>query len=757
MPESENEAVTSKYDSEADARILIDALLRQAGWDPADKTQVRTEVSISGDMELHDAPMPAEVAELAEPRRTDYVLLSASGRPLAVVEAKRAKIDPYTAKQQTLPLARRIGAPFIFLSNGELTYFWDYTNDDARIVTGFFSRRDLERLLWLRQSAKPLATIVIPDDYLRVGEPRIVRPYQKDVLRALDQAVELGKRRFLIELPTGTGKTDIVCLHAKRMFQASRAERVLFLVDREQLAAQAISALQDLCPEYSSYWLRPGMALQHKQITVCLLQTMIGRYTELTSGYFDVVIADECHRSIYGAWQAALTYFDAFHIGLTATPAAYIERNTYQFYQCKTGQPDFSLSIATAIKDAHLAPYRFAKRITHLIAEGAKVGEENYDPAEFERVWTNEDTNRKMMQEFDRLAWENFKELAPKQKDGPGKTIVFALTKHHAARLCYYLNQLHPEHDGRYAEVITSDVPDAEGAIRRFKKETYPMVAVSVDMLSTGFDCREVLHLVLCRKIFSPILYQQIRGRGTRTAPHIGKKRFVIYDFFRNHEYFNDSETDIFEGPGTAGGGGSAKPRPPGTRAELVELGIQDDWLDALAYVEVGPNGERVDKKSYISNWEEAIRGAVEDDPIIRKIKDSEPLTEQEEHRLAEQLNRPENYFNEENLRLAYRRAAGNIIQFIRHALGLEKLKTKEEEITENFQAWLVSRNLTPEQAQYLTLLKNRGVATGEVRIEDLFEPPLSILNAADVGVELFGEQGLQDIVMDLNEALFAA
>jgi type I restriction enzyme R subunit len=184
---------------------------------------------------------------------------------------------------------------------------------------------------------------------------------------------------------------------------------------------------------------------------------------------------------------------------------------------------------------------------------------------------------------------------------------VFALTKQHASRLCQYLNQLHPEHDGRYAEVITSDIQDADAAIRRFKKDIYPMVAVSVDMLTTGFDCREVLHIVLCRKIFSPILYQQIRGRGTRTAPHIGKKLFVIYDFFRNHEYFNDSETDIFEGP-TGIGGGGGKPGPKGTGTELVELGIQDDWLEALAYVEVGPNGERVDKKVYISNWEESIR-----------------------------------------------------------------------------------------------------------------------------------------------------
>ena len=359
------------------------------------------------------------------------------------------------------------------------------------------------------------------------------------------------------------------------------------------------------------------------------------------------------------------------------------------------------------------------------------------------------------MQEFDRLAWESYKELAPKQKEGPGKAIVFALTKHHASRLAYYLNQLHPEHDGRYAEVITSDIPDAAAAIRRFKKDAYPMVTVSVDMLTTGFDCREVLHLVLCRKIFSPILYQQIRGRGTRTAPHIGKKRFVIYDFFRNHEYFNDSETDIFEGPaGGAAPGGGGK-RPPGGPAELVELGIQDDWLDSLTYVEVGPTGERVDKKVYVTNWEDAIKQAAKDNLLIQKVKDRKPLTEAEERALAENLNRPENYFNEDNLRAAYRAATGNLIEFVRHALGLEKLKSKDEEVTENFHAWLVSKNVTPEQAQYLALLKNRGLATGKVELEDLFEPPLSILNAVDVGIELFGEQGLQTIIADMNETLF--
>jgi len=243
------------------------------------------------------------------------------------------------------------------LTNGELIYFWDYLNDDARLVNSFFSRRDLERLLEMRSHRQPLATIAIPDYYLRQGETREVRPYQKEAMRAMDHALELGKRRFLIELPTGTGKTDLICLQIKRLIDAGIAEKILFLVDREQLAKQARESITDILLQYDSYWLKPGIVRQEKQITIALLQTMIGRYPEFTSGYFDVVIADECHRSIYGAWQTALTYFDAFHLGLTATPAGYIDRNTFNFYQCRNEQPDFSYPIQDAFKSEYLVRY----------------------------------------------------------------------------------------------------------------------------------------------------------------------------------------------------------------------------------------------------------------------------------------------------------------------------------------------------------------------------------------------------------------
>lgn len=756
-----------KYLKETDARIVIDGMLRQAGWEPADKSQVLTEIAVYGQGGEKQGSMVKEGSgsdsavlttsdgDYIPTGRADYVLLSRDGRPLAVVEAKKAAIQPYTAKQQVLPYAKGLDAPFIFLTNGEIIYFWDYTNDDARIVNSFYSRRDLERLVYMRKERKPLATIPIPDYYLRQGEQRIVRPYQQETMKALDLAVELGKRRFLIELPTGTGKTDIICLYLKRLLEAGHSERILFLVDREQLAKQALESLQDVLNQYGSYWLKPGVARQEKQITVCLLQTMISHYHEYTSGYFDVVIADECHRSIYGAWRTALTHFDALHIGLTATPAAYIERNTFKFYQCKDNEPDFSYSIIKAFEKGYLAPYKFASGITVLLAEGADVVDEHYDPFEFERKWTNEDTNRKMMAEFDRLAWENYKELAPGQKIGPGKSIVFAITKRHAARLAEYLNELHPELKGEYAQIITSDVRNADDLIRKFKKEDYPQVAVSVGMLDTGFDCREVLHLVMCRRICSPILYQQMRGRGTRTAPHIDKKKYVIYDFFENHKRFNDSDTDVFTGTGRGRitAGPSATPKPP---RDLIELGLEDEWLDAVKYIEVGPEGERIDKDDYVTNWERSIKAQAKDDSIIQKVRDSKPLTEKEEGTLTDRLNNPEYYFNEDNLRRAYKRPGGTLIDFIRAALGKLQLKSREQEMTENFQAWLVSRNLNPEQAQYLALIKNRGIVRGRIDIDDLFQPPLSILNAAGLGIELFGENGLRQIVDDLNDSVFA-
>ena len=176
----------NQHESEADARIRIDELLRQADWDPADKSTVGTEIHAEDRDGSHS--------------RADYVLYDQRGRPLAVIEAKKNAIDPYVAKQQALPYAQSLGAPFIFLANGELTYFWDYRNEDARQIAGFFSRRDRERLVEMRATRKPLATVEIPEHYIRQGETRTVRPYQANLLSSIREHWQLRPRdKFLTD------------------------------------------------------------------------------------------------------------------------------------------------------------------------------------------------------------------------------------------------------------------------------------------------------------------------------------------------------------------------------------------------------------------------------------------------------------------------------------------------------------------------------------------------------------------------------
>jgi type I restriction enzyme, R subunit len=202
----------------------------------------------------------------------------------------------------------------------------------------------------------------------------------------------------------------------------------------------------------------------------------------------------------------------------------------------------------------------------------------------------------------------------------------------------------------------------------------------------------------------------------------------------------------------TSTGGSSQRGREP---QELVELGLEDEWLEAVTYVEIGPEGERVDKRHYVSEWERVIRDQVIEDPLIPNIRDGKPLTEKQEAELSRRLNKPEHYFNEDNLRRAYRNPSGTLVDFIRAALGILHIKSREERLEENFRAWLVSKSLAPEQAQYLSLLKNRGIIKGRIELEDLFTPPLSILNAGGLGIELFGERGLRDAVSDLNRSVF--
>jgi len=263
--------------NEAFSRVKIDALLRDVGWTLDDGISVLFEYT------------------LPDGTRADYVLCDRAGRPLAVLEAKRASVDPIAAQDQGRHYAECLDVPFVFLSNGDEVWYLDRHEDaHARPVATVFSQDDLIRRRATRNTRRKLSDVATDMDIAG-------RPYQLECIETLCARIEQGRRKLLVEMATGTGKTRMAAALVKRLFEAGRITRVLFLVDRIELARQADEAFVDHLRDYPSYVLRGARELDHaKRITVATLQTLGNAYDRLSSGYFDLIVVDECHRSIYG-------------------------------------------------------------------------------------------------------------------------------------------------------------------------------------------------------------------------------------------------------------------------------------------------------------------------------------------------------------------------------------------------------------------------------------------------------------------------
>ena len=587
--------------TEAFSRVKIDALLQDASWQPAAGGSVLFEHT------------------LADGSRADYVLCDHQGRPLAAVEAKRAGVDPRAAQDQGRHYAEQLGVPFVFLSNGEDVWFLDRDTDaHARQVATFFSQNDLERRAAARQHRREIADVPIDRAITDRG-------YQLDCIERLSAKVAHGRRKLLVEMATGTGKTRMAAAFVKRLFVAGAVTRVLFLVDRIALAAQAENVFTDHLSDYPCHVLKHGFD-HSRRIVIATLQTMIAEYRALSSGYFDLVITDECHRSIYGKWSRVLKHFDGIQLGLTATPCiadpavgdpedGNFVRDTLRFFELE--RPTFRYDLARAIGEGYLVPYRIYRAMTVKTAEeeGFEVKrdelawnamdeatrqklEEQFgggdsitvDPQALERHFTIPERNRAMVREFGEVLEKGFT-----GRDGIhrapawGKTIVFAVTRRHAATLAAMFDDhfadRKPDPAVRYADFVVSDTgdgpsPDAGAIVRRFKNEEFPQILVSVNMLDTGFDCPEVVNLVMARFTKSAILYRQMRGRGTRKAPHIHKNHFTIFDFVGVTDFHGDDD----DTPG--GGTVSEGPHHPPVPRHLLTLDVDDhidpasrDWL----------------------------------------------------------------------------------------------------------------------------------------------------------------------------------
>ncbi|NCC51120.1 MAG: DEAD/DEAH box helicase [Spartobacteria bacterium] len=606
--------------NEAFARVKIDQQLKSVGWEVDDGQSITYEQGLS------------------DGKQADYVLNDRDGRPLAVIEAKRfSENKPLeTACEQAKHYAEQLGVDFIFLANGKEAKFWDYKNEAfPHDIKTIFDQENLERRVASRKVRQDLMAVEIDRRIAGGGG----RTYQIDAIDAVCKGIKQGRRKFLLEMATGTGKTRTGAALIKRLFEASHATRVLFLVDRISLAKQTDEEFQDLLQGYSSYMFKNGRFRSEKQICVTTLQSMINEYHRHSSGYFDLIIVDECHRSIYGKWRAVLDHFDGIKVGLTATPCiasddhtqneeemAFV-RDTMRFFELT--EPTFRYTLKDAIADGNLVPYHIykAKTVKTMADGGFEVAREEIDwdaldeetRAEFEKLFGDEEKitvdpkalerkftiperNRAIVREY-REVLENGYTAHDGVRRFPqdGKAIVFAVSKRHAATLAKMFDDAFadkkPTPETRYADYVVSDLRgegegDADAVIKRFKKEEFPKILVSVNMLDTGFDCPEVVSLIFARYTESSILYQQMRGRGTRKAPHIKKNRFTIFDFVGVTDFHGDDEEPGTGGPIVVSPGKPTKPTKPRL---LLTLDIHDEIDPASrAWLTTDENGNIV-------------------------------------------------------------------------------------------------------------------------------------------------------------------
>jgi len=732
--------------TEADSRIIVDRLLREADWNIEDKAQVSTE-------------------EAAADGRADYLLKNQRTQPLAVIETKRFSIDPYSAKQRAREYAVSLAAPFVILSNGREHYFWEYETGDARPVVGLPSPADLERRSNLRQHRAgslqtTLNALPVPSRFRFKGEEVEARPYQIRCLRAADDALASGRRRMLFEMATGTGKTLTIAMLMKRWFQAATCSRVLFLADRIELAKQAKETFDDYLREYPSTLLYGGRRSLDGQIVVGTLETIAGQLNQGGFGhaYFDLVVTDECHRSIYNTHRATLAHFDAIQIGLTATPhpgelhwvsehERQLVRSTYMFFDCwdsaaQEGRPTFAYSIRDGIREGFLADYQVYVAESRLTFEGTSWQDEEIAFSDWGRTAESEDRLKLIIDEYFRVEEE-------RPCDRSRKTIVFAVGERQALLLERLLNKLLPdsaclriaqqtnrspaEVRQGFAQTITcySNNGNPKPIIDRFKFDPLPVIAVSVDMLDTGYDHKEVENLIMLRPTTSAIKYAQMRGRGSRLCPRIGKSSFLIYDFVNNTANFDDPGEQYHRpksigkrpAPSVVDDGGESgsivcPPPPPSAprpcEFTVIKEGSLDDEIRVRKLIMVGPEGLEIDRQRYQDEWQRRIEGLRASDPVVRRILAGEAVSESEWEELAHRLHAPEFWFDEAALRKAFDQPTGSLNDFIRAAIGLYEFPTREQRVERAFTAWVAehSESVNPDQARMLQLLRNVVLAS---------------------------------------------
>ena len=559
---TEQEPDTHDYSEAETRRYLIDVELHRAGW-PLDQTRDR-------EYEVTGMPNTQGIGY------ADYVLWGDNGKPLAVVEAKKTTADPQVGQQQAKLYADCLEEmhsqrPIIFYTNGYTTWMWDDTVYPPRQVVGFYKKDELARLILRRTQRQPL-------DVAEVKDTIVERYYQKRAIGSIFQQLTEARRKALLVMATGTGKTRTAIALVDVLQRSGWVKRALFLADRVSLVNQTVGAFKAHLSESSPVNLVTEKETEGR-VYVCTYPTMMGMIDESKGGearfgvgHFDLVIIDEAHRSVYQKYGAIFRYFDSLLVGLTATPREEVDKNTYDLFDLETGVPTDAYELEQAVADGFLVPPRVQQVDLKFPREGIDYNtlsdeeKEQWESLDWgddvepgtlpDRVnaaainsWLfNRDTVDKVLQ----YVMEHGHKV--EGGDRLAKTIIFARNHEHATFIEERFNHHYPHHAGHFARIIDNYAKYPQSLIDDFlQKDKAPHIAISVDMLDTGIDVPEVANLVFFKPVYSKIKFWQMIGRGTRLCPDLfgpeeDKQDFRVFDFCFNFDFFRENPEGINAG-----------------------------------------------------------------------------------------------------------------------------------------------------------------------------------------------------------------
>jgi type I restriction enzyme R subunit len=542
-----------EFDEATTRTRIIDSMIAAAGWDIAGGDASTSEVA-------------KEFGVLGQPTSSgkgfvDYVLFDSDGSPLAVIEAKKTSVDPERGRKQAQLYADALEEqsgqrPVIFYTNGYDLWLWDDAGGyPPRKVYGYYSKDSLQYLVkFQRKNKKDLSTLV--------PQERIVnRLYQIEAIKAVAERFSDHYRKALVVQATGTGKTRVAIALAELLIRAGWAKRVLFLCDRKELRKQAKNSFTEFLETEPVRIVNSRASGEStERIFIATYPAMLKVFQSFDVGFFDLIIADESHRSIYNIYGDLFHYFDSLQIGLTATPVNFVTRSTFGLFNCEGQLPTFNYDLEQAVtsEPPYLTPFEVFEHTTQFLRDGIRLegltaeqiaeledqGEDpnNYDfsSEQIDQGIHNRDTNRVII----RNLMENG--VRDGSKQSIGKTIIFARNHVHAMLMSSLFDEMYPQYGGKFCRVIDNYDPRAEQLIDDFKSSTNELtIAISVDMLDTGIDVPEIVNLVFAKPVKSPVKFWQMVGRGTRLCPDLfgpdlDKKVFRIFDHWGNFQRFED-------------------------------------------------------------------------------------------------------------------------------------------------------------------------------------------------------------------------